>query len=226
MIDPLVSMAFTTGLLGSAHCLGMCGGLMAALAMVGNRLQGGIAFQLLYHTGRILTYTLIGLLVGWFGSVLSLTDSIRDVSRFLLIGSDLFIIMVGIASAGLLPFFRLIDLEGRGSFSFLQGSVSRLLRLPGIVSALPLGILLGFIPCGFVYAMAITAAQTTEALHGAALMAGFGLGTLPALVLFGSTAQWLTHAARQRMLRGAGAIIMLMGLYNLYRHLQMMAVIP
>lgn len=226
MIDPLVGMAFATGLLGSAHCLGMCGGLMAALAMTGNRLRAGIPFQLCYHAGRICTYAAIGALVGWFGSALSLTGPLRDLTRLLLLASDLFVILVGIGSTGLLPAFRLIDLEGSFQVPLLPRLVPRMLGLPSALAAFPLGLLLGLLPCGLVYAMAITAAQTTDSGLGAALMAGFGLGTLPALLLFGGTAQWLTQRARRRMLGGAGAVVALMGLFHLYRHLQLMALLP
>lgn len=224
MSDPLVSLAFLTGLLGSAHCLGMCGGLVSALALAGSQLQAGRWFHLLYHLGRIITYTLIGAVVGWLGSAIVLTDAIRDVTRIVLVCSDLFIILVGLGSLGIFPAFNLIDLDSRFSLHTLGGGVQRLLRLPRFLIAFPLGLLLGLLPCGFVYAMALTAAQTTDIWRGSLVMFSFGAGTLPALLLFGGTAQWLTRATRCWMLRGAGIVVIAMGLYSMYRHLHLMGV--
>lgn len=225
MIDPLISMAFMTGLLGSAHCLGMCGGLVAALVMAGNRLRAGFGFQLLYHAGRVCTYSLLGALAGWLGSAITLTDQLRDVTRLLLVFSDLFIILVGLGSAGVLPFFRLVDLENPIPFNVLQRSVQYCLRLPPALAALPLGLLLGLLPCGLVYTMIITAAQTLTVGQGALLMTSFGFGTVPALLLFGGATQWLTQTMRRWMLCGAGIMVVIIGLYQLYRHLKLMSVI-
>lgn len=225
MSDPLVSLAFLTGLLGSAHCLGMCGGLVTALALAGKRLQVGPWFHLFYHLGRISTYALIGAAVGWLGSAIVLTDAIRDMARIILVCSDLFIVLVGFGSLGIFPAFNLIDLDSRFSLRALGGGVQRLLRLPHSLIAFPLGLLLGLLPCGFVYAMALTAAQTTDIWYGSLIMLSFGAGTLPALLLFGGAAQWLTHTTRRWMLRGAGIVVISMGLYNLYRHLQQMGVL-
>jgi len=77
------------------------------------------------------------------------------------------------------------------------------------------------LPCGFLYAMAITAAQSTDSLHGAAIMVAFGIGTMPALFLVGSAAQWFV-SKRSWMLRLAGLLVALMGSYNLFRHLGLM----
>lgn len=222
---PLAGMAFMAGLLYSAHCLGMCGGLVAALSMAGNRLRAGFAFQLCYHAGRLCTYALIGGVVGWLGSAIALTEQIRDTTSILLVCSDLFIVLIGLGNMGLLPFFSLIELEDVASLSLLQRALQRCLRLPTALAGFPLGLLLGFLPCGLVYTMALTAAQTIEVWSGALIMFSFGVGTLPALLLFGGTAQWLTRTARVWMLRGAGLAVVLMGFYNLFYHLQLMGVL-
>ena len=81
MTEPLYSMAFTTGLLGSGHCIGMCGGIVAALSISGEGQRGGLLFHILYNLGRILTYTLIGLMVGWLGSAIAYTDAFSSVTK-------------------------------------------------------------------------------------------------------------------------------------------------
>ncbi|HXV22281.1 MAG TPA: sulfite exporter TauE/SafE family protein [Desulfuromonadales bacterium] len=226
MTDPLFSMALFTGLLGSGHCLGMCGGLVAAfsLPLSGDRQRGGLPFHLLYNTGRITTYTLIGLAVGWLGSAIAYAEAFATFARIILLCSDLFIILIGLGSAGIFRSFNLLSLECASPVRVLTVAVRGLRRLPPAVAALPLGLLFGFIPCGFLYAVAITAAQSAAPLQGAQIMLAFGLGTAPALLLFGTAAHWLGARARHWMLLGAGVMVALMGAWNLFRHLQMMGV--
>ena len=94
MIDPIYSMAMATGFLGSGHCLGMCGGLISALSISIARRQQNFLFQALYHVGRIFTYSLIGAMVGWLGSVLAYANQFHGLMRMALVGSDCFIIVV------------------------------------------------------------------------------------------------------------------------------------
>ena len=226
MTEPLYSMALITGFLGSGHCLGMCGGIVTALSLSGPGRQSGPLFQLLYNCGRITTYGLIGLLVGWLGSLMAYTEALEGVSRWLLVATDLFIIVLGLGTAGALPRLNLMRLEFAGPVRSMTAAVSGVRRLPPGISAVPLGLVFGFLPCGFLYAMAITAAQTASPTRAALVMVFFGLGTGPALLLFGSAAQWLGSRARGWMLRGAGIMVVLMGLVNLVRHLQIIGLIP
>lgn len=217
-------MALVTGLLGSGHCLGMCGGIVTALSLSSEGRRGGLPFHLLYNAGRLATYTLIGLLVGWLGSAVAYTDAFRGATRLILVGSDLFIILLGLGTAGLFARLNVMRLEFPGPMRAMTAAVHGLRSLPPAVAALPLGLLFGFLPCGFLYAMAITAAQSADPVRGALTLFAFGLGTAPALFLFGGAAQWLGSRARNWMLRGAGLMVATMGCYNLFRHLKMMGV--
>ena len=214
-------MAFMTGLLGSAHCIGMCGGIVSALALTADGRKSGVTFHLLYNLGRTLTYSLIGLLVDWLGSALALKGSLQDLTRPLLLGSDLLVILVGLGSAGLFSRLNLLSLEFSGPMKTLTKAVKGLRRLPPALAALPLGMLFGFLPCGLLYAMALTAAQSTDSFRGAITMAAFGLGTAPSLLLVGSAAAWFS-SQRNWMLKAAGIMVALMGAYNLFRHLRML----
>lgn len=224
MFDPLYFLAFTTALLGSGHCLGMCGPLVAAFSLSeplrqGSRLAAGI-FHLIYSLGRLLTYTALGALVGWFGSALAYTQNLAWLTAVALIASDLFIIVVGLATAGAFSRFNVMKISFPAPTQLLTRLVMVLDGVPPVLRALPLGLLMGFLPCGFLYAMFIAAGQSASPLTGALTMLAFGLGTIPALLLFGATASWLSGRARGRMLRAAGIMVVLIGLYNLYRHLQ------
>ncbi len=228
MIEPLIPMAFMTGLLGSVHCLGMCGGLVVALSLADTGRRGGLPFHLFYHIGRLTTYTVIGWSVGWFGSALVYANTMVDITRMLLFGSDVFVILLGLGSAGIFSRFKLnvLQFDFPGSFKRLTRLVVTLKKLPPVLASLPLGLIMGFLPCGFLYAMIIAAAQSAAPRKGALMMLLFGLGTVPALFLFGTTARWLTTGARTVMLRWAGIMVALIGAYNLYRHLVLTSCCP
>ncbi len=222
MSDSLIYMAFVTGLLGTGHCIGMCGGLVSALSLSEAGRQGGWFFHLLYNLGRISTYTFIGAVVGWLGSALAYTDRFKMVTRSLLIGSDVFVILVGLGTAGLFTWLNVSKLDFPGPMKAMTLAVAGLRRLPPAISALPLGLLFGFIPCGYLYAVAITAAQSASVATGALMLFAFGLGTAPSLLLFGGAAHWLSGRARTWMLRLAGLVVAGMGVINLIKHMRMM----
>jgi len=222
MSDSLIYMAFVTGLLGTGHCIGMCGGLVSALSLSEAGRQGGWFFHLLYNLGRISTYTFIGAVVGWLGSALAYTDRFKMVTRSLLIGSDVFVILVGLGTAGLFAWLNVSKLDFPGPMKAMTVAVVGLRRLPPAISALPLGLLFGFIPCGYLYAVAITAAQSASVATGALMLFAFGLGTAPSLLLFGGAAHWLSGRARTWMLRLAGLVVAGMGVINLIKHMRMM----
>ena len=222
MNDSLIYMAFVTGLLGTSHCIGMCGGLVSALSLSEAGRQGGWFFHLLYNLGRISTYTFIGAVVGRLGSALAYTDRFKMVTRSLLIGSDVFVILVGLGTAGLFTWLNVSKLGFPGPMKVMTLAVAGLRRLPPAISALPLGLLFGFIPCGYLYAVAITAAQSASVATGALMLFAFGLGTAPSLLLFGGAAHWLSGRARTWMLRIAGLVVAGMGVINLIKHMRMM----
>ena len=222
MSDSLIFMAFITGLMGTGHCIGMCGGLVGALSLSEAGQKGGWLFHLLYNVGRITTYTFIGALVGWLGSAMAYTDQFKVVSRSLLLASDLFVILIGLGTAGLFSWLNASKLDFQGPMQLLTAAVHGLRKLPPAMAALPLGLLFGFIPCGYLYAVAITAAQSAEVTTGALMLLAFGLGTAPSLLFLGSATHWLSGRARTWMLRVAGLLVAGMGVINLIRHLHLM----
>jgi len=216
-------LALSIGLAGSGHCIGMCGGLIAAFSLTPHGRQGGVSFQLLYHLGRLTTYTLIGVAVGWLGSAIAYTDSFREVSRMVLIGSDLFIIVIGLGTLGAFASLNIMRLDFPGPTTLFVTVSHKLRALPPSLSALPLGLMMGLLPCGFLYAVAITAAQTASTETAALMMLGFGIGTVPALFLFGSATGWLGTRYRSWLLRVAGLLVTVMGVVNLVDHVTLLA---
>ena len=218
---PLLATAFLTGLSGSGHCLGMCGGLVAALSLAATRRSGRL-FHAGYHLGRLTTYATAGAMAGSLGSVLAQADAASGMMRLALVASDLFLVAVGLGSAGLLPWLSIASLDRLPFGAGIGRLAARLGRHSAALASVPLGALMGFLPCGFLYAVLLSAAQTAIPSTGAAVMLAFGLGTVPALAAFG----WLSHLLGNRiklhLLRLAGAGIAVMGGINFIRHARML----
>jgi sulfite exporter TauE/SafE len=225
MIDPIYSIVLSTAFLGSGHCIGMCGPVVAAFSLSSRGRRRGFVFHLFYNGGRITTYCIIGIAAGWIGSLLNTTETFSVVSRSILLLADFFIIAMGMATAGFFAKIRIMRLEFPGALQAMTSSVVRLQKLPVALSAFPIGMIMGFLPCGFLYAVALAAAGRGDPVEGGLIMLAFGLGTVPSLLLFGSTVQWLTTRARGEMLRWAGVMVVAMGCYNLYQHIRLMGLI-
>ena len=220
MIEPLYTMALATGLLGSGHCIGMCGPLVTGLSLSTGNNTGGVLFHLLYNSGRLITYGVVGYIAGWFGSAALYANAFAPVTRTVLIASDIFIIVLGLGAAGLFSNLNFLNLEMINPIKAISRLATGLRKLPSVLAAIPLGLVMGFLPCGFLYAMIITAGQSSTPEKGSLVMLFFGLGTVPALFVVGSLSHWLSVKVRVWMLRGAGLLVAFMGAYNLYRHLQ------
>jgi uncharacterized protein len=211
--------AFLAGMAGSFHCIGMCGGIVAALSMTGN--AGGFRLrlqsQICYNLGRVTTYTLLGALAGLIGSSLDLM-AMKSFSSWFLIGANLFVIAIGLSSALALSALNLSSLEGRGA-RFFAAPLRRTVSGNSAFAAFPLGLLLGFLPCGLVYAPLVAAAGSGSLVSGAATMAALGLGTIPVLLMFGTASSAVSATLRSTMMRVAGIAVALMGAAGLWRAL-------
>jgi sulfite exporter TauE/SafE len=212
-------LAFLAGLAGSVHCVGMCGGVVAALAMTGKDHSFGsrLTSQLCYNLGRVSTYTVLGALAGLIGSSLDLV-ALKPVSSWFYIGVNLFVIAVGLCSAFGLHRLSLSALDGSGA-RFLAAPVRLAISSGSVYAAFPLGLVLGFLPCGMVYAPLMAAAASGGPGLGAATMAALGLGTIPVLLLLGTASSAVSGALRSAMLRLAGLAVAFMGAAGLWRAL-------
>jgi uncharacterized protein len=212
-------LLFASGLLGGfGHCLGMCGPVVAAFSM---SLRGSPPLwpHLLYNLGRVATYSLLGGAVGIAGSFLRVAADIEPLQRAILVGTGIAIALVGLGLA---------RSAGRAS-AVPEGSlpakiVSRTARLfagvEGPGACFPLGMVLGLLPCGLVYAALLSAAREgMEApgpagafLRGFLIMALFGAGTAPSLLALGKAVGLLGARMRTGMYRAAALAMALAGI--------------
>jgi len=181
---PVFLATFSVGLLGSGHCLGMCGGIASALgfAIGPEKRAKRYGILLSYNLGRISSYALLGLLAGTIGNQVGANSVLRIIAGLLLIAMGLY----------LANWWRgLSYLERVGSYlwRYVQPLTKPLLPVNNSGQAVLLGLAWGFLPCGMVYsALAYSVAQGSS-YGGAIAMLGFGLGTLPAVLASGWAAE-------------------------------------
>ena len=212
MLD--LPVVFLVGLLGSAHCVGMCGGFVVAVAHAGGRRRAH-ARQAAYFLGKTSTYAAFGALAGLAGGAAGLALSGFQGLLSLLLG--LVLVAAGLALCGVMQrFARPTRLGGRAAV-VLGRVVGRLVasERPGAVFGL--GAVNGLLPCGLVYGMLAKAAATGSAGAGALTLAVFGLGTVPALYATGLFGALLPPARRRWAQRAGGVLVVALGVLTLAR---------
>jgi uncharacterized protein len=214
---PEIWLAFSAGLVGSGHCLGMCGGIVTALALSHRDAgaAGRFMFNLLYHAGRISTYSTLGLLAG-LAAQAGMTDALRPHVRWLFLAANLFVTAIGAFTALGVHSLGISALDGSG-WGFLKRNLSRLRASSSVLAALPAGLLMGLLPCGLVYGILVSAATSGSALKGGGMMLAFGCGTLPALLAYGQVASTLSALGRGFFQRCMGGIVALLGMLGVWK---------
>jgi sulfite exporter TauE/SafE len=213
---PILSAALVTGLLGSAHCLGMCAGisgLFAVNAEIGT-LRNQLPMAIAYNTGRILTYALLGAIVASFGG--ALVEAKPTLARPILLVTGGVIILIGLQVAFNWRLLNPIERMGAVLWKKLAPIAKHFVPVTSLPRALGLGLLWGWLPCGLVYSVLLIAATSAAPLAGAATMVAFGIGTMPAMVLTGVGAAQLSAFMRRRGARlGLGLLIVALGVLTI-----------
>lgn len=203
-----ITTAIILGLLGSAHCLGMCGGIAASIAMTQTRRYYLVA----YNIGRIFSYSLAGILVGSLGFMIK-DPTIGLVLRTL---AGLMLIAMGLYIGQWWKGLTHIEKLGQGLWSLIRPAASKLLPVTSLWQALLLGFFWGWLPCGLIYSTLIWSASAQDPLHSGLLMLAFGLGTLPAMLATGLLATEIKSLLTQQWVHcAAGLMIIVFGLYTL-----------
>ena len=217
----LATTAFLVGLAGGVHCAAMCGGIVAALNLRASvSMPAGARFgrQLAYSLGRIASYAFAGAVAGGVGGLGLLYDGVLPARLILLIIANALIILLGLYLAGLGTAVLAFERAGGVVWRSLARLGARLTPAETSPRALAVGLAWGWIPCGLVYSVLATALVSGSALAGAAVMAAFGLGTLPNLLAMGLVAQKLQRFLRRPRVRlAAGLAVALLGVIGLAR---------
>lgn len=224
--DSVYPLLFVSGLLGGfGHCTLMCGPIAVSISLSMPRKQS-LKPHLLYHMGRVTTYSLIGGAAGLAGSFLGIAEFIAPIRKPVAAGTGILIMLFGLAMGGFIPRFR--PASGAGDSPGFPGRLLRFTReSDGAGAFYPLGLALGFLPCGLVYAALLSAARSgmdagmpaEGFLRGFLAMAFFGSGTIGPLLIVAKAAGILGARMRNSLYRASAAMVAAAGAVFLFRAL-------
>lgn len=207
-------LLFVSGVLGSAHCLGMCGPFVLTIGNAAPGWKANLSRQLSYSAGRIFTYAVLGAAAAFVG--LRLARALAgwtNVPAILAIAAGAVLTVQGLLATGVLPRRGV----GRGAACPGASGFRSLLHGRGRGDAFLAGLFTGFLPCGLLYGMLALAASTHEISRGLGTMVFFGLGTVPALVTAGLGSSLLGAVARRHVHTVAAWCLVLAGLVSIAR---------
>nr|WP_313425710.1 sulfite exporter TauE/SafE family protein [Moraxella sp.] len=200
--------AFSMGVFGSPHCLGMCGGIVTAFGLsmqhVSDSKKNGLI--LTYHLGRLISYSLLGLIASVVGVAIFQSIMSNSAPRIVL-GAVL--VLIGLAMLGL-PLFNQLEKVGMRFWQSLAPIRKKVFPIDSFGKALFAGLLWGFLPCGLVYGALMMAIAGNNIATGAALMFLFGLGTMPMLIATQKTVGMLQSSIKNFRLRQINGVIMML----------------
>ncbi len=226
---------FLVGLLGGVHCVGMCGGIVSAFAVAAPRRAFPVAVAvakagglpaavtdsgprvLAFNAGRIGSYMVAGALAGLLGSVPAMINlaSVQTAAYWL---ANLMLVALGLTLMNVWHGLSRIEAVGQVVWRRVQPLMRTLLPVKNPLQAFALGGLWGWVPCGMVYSVLMTALLSGSVLQGALVMLAFGLGTLPLLFMMGLAGTSVQPLLQQPVVRiAAGLLVLAFGILGLVR---------
>lgn len=224
---------FLIGLLGGVHCVGMCGGIVGAFAVAAPRRSipiqpDGAPYHastivdtaprvLAFNVGRIGSYMVAGMLAGVLGSAPAMIN-IASVQTFAYWLANLMLVALGLTLMNIWHGLSRLEAVGQLLWRQIQPLIRKLLPVQRTSQAIALGGLWGWVPCGMVYSVLVTALLSGSAVRGALVMLAFGLGTLPLLFTMGMAGSSLQPVLQRRLVRSlAGLLVLSFGVLGLVR---------
>jgi uncharacterized protein len=212
--DMSYGLLFVVGLFTGFHCVGMCGALVLSYTTKLASGRPSYLVHLLYGAGKTLSYTTIGALFGWFGSIVAFTPLLRGIIG---IAAGIFLVLFGLGMLNVWPALKEVRFRTPPALLRFIGAQSRKYGHPFII-----GLLNGLmILCGPLQAMYIMAAGSGSALQGAGMLLFFGLGTLPMMMGFGVFASLISRQLTPKLIKASAAIVVVLGAVMLNRGLKM-----
>ena len=210
----MIYTAFTIGLFGSLHCVGMCGPIALALPGVGAKWES-VRKLLLYNGGRIITYVCLGAVIGVFGEAFNLAD----IQKWLSILAGVFLLIVALFSIPVESHLLNLPILGR-IYLFLKGSLFRNLTRGSSLSFFKTGLLNGLLPCGLVYVALIGALTSGGFFSSLLYMFLFGIGTVPLMMATVLLGKRLDVKFRNYIKRFYPALLFVLAVLFIYRGIQ------
>jgi sulfite exporter TauE/SafE len=213
-----LAAAFLAGLAGGAHCAAMCGPLVGIACRARDGASGAqwLRHALAYNAGRIAAYAMAGAITGAVGAGGLLLRGEPLTQQVMLAAMSVSLIVLAAYVAGVAPLVRGIEAAGAVAWRRIGPVSRRFLPATTPARAFGLGLVFGWLPCGMVYVALIAALATAHPLHGALVMAAFGLGTLPNLLAISAWFRYAAAWARSRAARMlVAAVIAVVGIFGL-----------
>ncbi len=211
-------LVFTSGILGSAHCIGMCGPISATMNIGTTTVRGALTRQSLWSIGRIITYAFLGMVAGFTGArfsesswLTSQTGVMQVQAGFAVIAGFLLVIQ------GLLATGWLRRKQATGGSCLTASIFGKFLQGGSSLSVFIAGIATGFLPCGLVYSFLALAAASASIWKGPLLMIAFGCGTAPVMLVTGAGLTMTTLTIRQRLMKVAAVCVLVTGMLTMGR---------
>ncbi|MBE9563205.1 MAG: sulfite exporter TauE/SafE family protein [Proteobacteria bacterium] len=217
MTELTVVSAFLAGLLSAAHCIGMCGSIVGALTLTIPNNQSLWLYLLSYNLGRIISYTMAGLAVGFLGASVADQLSLHDYHFIILQISGIFMIVLGLYMGDWWLGLSKLEQMGAHLWCKLEPWGQSLIPVKHPWQAFSFGLIWGWLPCGLVYSILAFSLASCDTWQGGMLMLAFGLGTLPSLLALGATAKWIINFTNNYYVRKFTAmLIVIFGLVVIY----------
>ena len=209
-----IAVPFGFGLVSSLHCTQMCGPIVLSYSLAS---RGSAWSHVLYNLGRLVTYAMLGAVAGAAGNAMGLLGRLAGIERTAMLVAGILMLAAGIVMSGIIPRSSLVGIDRLGVSRIFSSIIGKLMTSARPGSKFGLGLLMGFLPCGLLYAALLQAVASGEAVAGALTMAAFAAGTALALLAIGlfSTAIGARFGRWSGVL--ATASVFLMGAFLLWR---------
>jgi len=212
----LYIFALITGLVGSLHCIGMCGPIAIALPLGKKSLLNRIAGGLAYNSGRIITYGLLGAIFGLLGQGIEMAGLQQWASILLGVAMILSIVAPAVFH-GKVKFEQFFF----GYAGKLIGSFRKLFAISSLPSLFSIGLLNGLLPCGLVYIAIAGAINTNDLMSGIFYMIIFGIGTIPIMLAIPLLGSMVGNSFRKRYSKVLSGFIIVLGIIFILRGLSL-----
>lgn len=207
-------LAFMTGILGSGHCVGMCGALVSGFFLKFGDRGKALLPVAAYHAARLTMYALLGLIAAALGAVLVQTGIIGKAQGILQIIAGIVVILLGLETMGASPWRLTV------AFAKLSWLHRLLFQAPkkGVVAGAAIGgVVNGLMPCSMTMAMAVKATTAATPVEGGLLLLAFGAGTLPSMLFVSLVFGRLGAKVRGLLLKAAAVVVIALGLATVWQ---------